>query len=78
MRRKKYRGEINIPAILKALGEAERFLQSDDAEDKKLGTSLKRFFQKLFERRQKELREAIEKSAKLQQKKIWREECKKE
>ncbi|MCX6736254.1 MAG: hypothetical protein NTZ13_04180 [Candidatus Parcubacteria bacterium] len=78
MRRKKYRGEINIPAILKVLEEAERFLQSDDTEDKKLGTSMKRFFQKLLIRRQKELWEAIEKTAKLQQKKIWREKSTKE
>lgn len=76
MRRKKYRGEINIRAILEALSEAERFLESNDAEDKKLGTSMKRFFQKLLTRRQKELREAVEKSAKRQRQKIWREDGK--
>lgn len=60
----RYRGKIDIPAILKSLEDAERFMQDPDPEKKKLGGSMKSFFQKLLARRQKELREAIERSAK--------------
>jgi len=75
--RTKHRGKINIPAIVAALEDAERFISSEDKDRQEIGKSMKRFFELLLAKRQRELREAIEKSAKLKKQKIWREVPKK-
>ncbi|MFA5831126.1 MAG: hypothetical protein WC878_04845 [Candidatus Paceibacterota bacterium] len=71
--RKKYTGKIDIPAIVRALEDAERLIRSDDKDDRWVGEKLKKFFLRLLDERRRELREAIERAATLKRKKIWRE-----
>jgi hypothetical protein len=73
---KKYnrkKSKVDIPAIIKALADAERFILSDDVDERRIGASMKSFFERLLAKRQLELREAIEKAAALKRKKFWRE-----
>ena len=72
-KRKKYTGKIDVPAIILALEDAERLLLSDDKDDRWVGKKLKKFFLRLLDERRLELREAIERAAKLKRKKFWRE-----
>jgi hypothetical protein len=70
--RKKYKVKIEIPAIFDGLKIAEEYMASNDPDKREIGESLKSLFQKLLARKQKELREAIEKSAKLKKGELWR------
>jgi predicted nuclease of restriction endonuclease-like RecB superfamily len=71
--RKKYKVKIEVSTILDGIRTAEEYIASDDPDKQEIGESLKSLFQKLLARKQKELREAIEKSAKAKKTKFWRE-----
>lgn len=74
MKKKNNKEKINIPAILKSLCEAEKLITYNDEDMQKSGKAMKHLFERVLAKRQKELREAIEISAKLKKTKFWREQ----
>jgi hypothetical protein len=65
--------KVNIPAIFKALSHAEKLIADDDEDMQRSGKVMKRLFLRLLAKRQNDLREAVEKSAKEKRTKFWQE-----
>ena len=67
--RKKYRGKIDIGALVKALRQAEVLIASGDVYKVRMGESIKRSVEATIKKRQEDLRKAIEDAAQKNKKK---------